>query len=91
MRLLLTQRTWGLRGGRGASRTSTSSGKARVERSRTAPAGATARWPALKVFFTIGYTANAIVHHGVLDHGVNLIGKPLSASALAAKVGRIGF
>jgi len=27
----------------------------------------------------------------VLDHGVNLIGKPLSASALAAKVGRIGF
>ena len=52
---------------------------------------ASARWPALKVLFTTGYTANAIVHHGVLDHGVNFIGKPFSISALAAKIKSIGF
>ncbi len=52
---------------------------------------ATDRWPALKVLFTTGYTANAIVHHGVLDHGVNFIGKPFSISALAAKIKSIGF
>ena len=49
------------------------------------------RWPALKVLFTTGYTANAIVHHGVLDHGVNFIGKPFSISALAAKIKSLGF
>jgi signal transduction histidine kinase/CheY-like chemotaxis protein len=52
---------------------------------------ATERRPALKVLFTTGYTANAIVHHGVLDHGVNFIGKPFSISALAAKIKSIGF
>ncbi|MBS0548599.1 MAG: response regulator, partial [Proteobacteria bacterium] len=52
---------------------------------------ATERWPYLKVLFTTGYTANAIVHHGVLDHGVNFIGKPFSISALAAKIKSIGF
>lgn len=52
---------------------------------------ATARWPALKVLFTTGYTANAIVHHGMLDPGVNFIGKPFSIAALAAKIKSIGF
>jgi signal transduction histidine kinase/CheY-like chemotaxis protein len=52
---------------------------------------ATERWPYLKVLFTTGYTANAIVHHGVLDHGVNFIGKPFSISALAAKIKSFGF
>jgi signal transduction histidine kinase/CheY-like chemotaxis protein len=52
---------------------------------------ATERWPYLKVLFTTGYTANAIVHHGVLDHGVNFIGKPFSIAALAAKIKSIGF
>jgi signal transduction histidine kinase len=52
---------------------------------------ATERWPHLKVLFTTGYTANAIVHHGVLDHGVNFIGKPFSIAALAAKVKSIGL
>jgi signal transduction histidine kinase len=52
---------------------------------------ATERWPHLKVLFTTGYTANAIVHHGVLDHGVNFIGKPFSIAALAAKIKSIGF
>jgi hypothetical protein len=38
-----------------------------------------------------GYTANAIVHHGVIDAGVNLLGKPFSVSALAAKIKAMGF
>ena len=50
-----------------------------------------ARRPDLKVLFTTGYTANAIVHHGVLDPGVNFIGKPFSISALAAKIKGMGF
>jgi signal transduction histidine kinase len=49
------------------------------------------RRPALKVLFTTGYTANAIVHHGVLDPGVNFLGKPFSISALAAKIKSMGF
>jgi len=52
---------------------------------------ATARRPELKVLFTTGYTANAIVHHGMLDPGVNFIGKPFSISALAAKIKSMGF
>ena len=36
------------------------------------------RRPGLKVLFTTGYTRNAIVHHGRLDPGVELIGKPFS-------------
>jgi PAS domain S-box-containing protein len=44
------------------------------------------RRPGLKVLFTTGYTRNAIVHHGRLDPGVHMIGKPYSFSALGAKV-----
>jgi signal transduction histidine kinase/CheY-like chemotaxis protein len=47
---------------------------------------ATRRRPGLKVLFTTGYTRNAIVHHGRLDPGVHMIGKPYSFSALGAKV-----
>jgi signal transduction histidine kinase/CheY-like chemotaxis protein len=47
---------------------------------------ATQRWSSLKVLFTTGYTRNAIVHHGRLDDGVHLIGKPYSLSDLGAKV-----
>ncbi len=42
--------------------------------------------PGLKVLFTTGYTRNAIVHHGRLDAGIHLIGKPFSFQELAAKV-----
>ncbi|NQW51007.1 MAG: response regulator, partial [Rhodospirillales bacterium] len=52
---------------------------------------AVARRPDLKVLYTTGYTANAIVHHGVIDAGVNLLGKPFSVSALAAKFKGMGF
>ncbi len=44
------------------------------------------RRPDLKVLFTTGYTRNAVVHNGVLDPGVELIGKPFTIEELAAKV-----
>jgi CheY-like chemotaxis protein len=40
----------------------------------------------LKVLFTTGYAQNAIIHHGRLDRGVQLIVKPFNFSGLAAKV-----
>jgi CheY-like chemotaxis protein len=42
--------------------------------------------PRLKVLFTTGYARNAIVHHGRLDPGVQLITKPFTYADLAAKV-----
>ena len=44
------------------------------------------RRPDLRVLFTTGYTRNAVVHNGVLDAGVELIGKPFTMGELAAKV-----
>ena len=44
------------------------------------------RRPDIKVLFTTGYTRNAVVHNGVLDPGVELIGKPFNLEALAAKL-----
>ena len=42
--------------------------------------------PDLKVLFTTGYARNAIVHHGRLDPGVQLITKPFSMADLATRV-----
>jgi len=42
--------------------------------------------PDLKVLFTTGYARNAIVHHGRLDKGVQLLTKPFSFKDLAAKI-----
>ena len=42
--------------------------------------------PELKVLFTTGYARNAIVHHGRLDPGVELITKPFTYMDLAAKL-----
>jgi signal transduction histidine kinase/CheY-like chemotaxis protein len=42
--------------------------------------------PGLPVLFTTGYTRNAIVHHGRLDPGVNLLGKPYTQQDLARKL-----
>ena len=58
---------------------------------RQLAAAACALRPTLKVLYTTGYTANAIVHQGVLDDGVNFIGKPFSIDALAAKVKSLGL
>ncbi|WP_200932572.1 PAS domain-containing protein [Pseudorhodoferax sp. Leaf267] len=44
------------------------------------------RRPGLKVLFTTGYTRNAVVHNGVLDPGVHLIGKPFNIDELGARV-----
>jgi CheY-like chemotaxis protein len=44
------------------------------------------RRPKLKVLFTTGYTRNAIIHHGRLDPGVNLIGKPYTVTELGARI-----
>jgi PAS domain S-box-containing protein len=40
----------------------------------------------LKVLFTSGYAQNAIVHHGRLDAGVELLVKPFTFTALATKI-----
>jgi CheY-like chemotaxis protein len=45
-----------------------------------------ARRPRIKVLFMTGYSRNAIVHQGRLDQGVELIQKPLTQFALAAKI-----
>jgi signal transduction histidine kinase len=42
--------------------------------------------PGLKLLFTTGFTRNAVVHNGVLDHGVNFIAKPFTIDQLAAKL-----
>ena len=44
------------------------------------------RRPHLKVLFTTGYTRSAVVHNGVLDPGVEMIGKPFTLDALAVKL-----
>lgn len=45
--------------------------------------------PEIKILFTSGYTENAIVHHGRLDHGVHLLNKPYRRQELAAKVRKV--
>ncbi|WP_211250683.1 PAS domain S-box protein [Arenimonas donghaensis] len=45
--------------------------------------------PGLNVLFTSGYTENAIVHSGRLDHDVELLSKPYSREQLADKVRRL--
>ena len=45
--------------------------------------------PDLRVLFTTGYTRNAVVHNGILDLGVEMIGKPFTIEQLATKVRRV--
>ncbi|WP_202325832.1 CHASE3 domain-containing protein [Mesorhizobium sp. 113-3-9] len=47
---------------------------------------AVARQPGLKVIFTTGFTRNAVVHNGVLDHDVHFLAKPFTIEQLGAKL-----
>jgi CheY-like chemotaxis protein len=47
------------------------------------------RAPEIKVLFTTGYARNAIVHNGVLDSGVDLLGKPFTTEALGRKIAQV--
>ena len=42
--------------------------------------------PTMRILYMSGYTDDAIVHHGVLEHGVHFIAKPFSATELRQKV-----
>ena len=45
--------------------------------------------PEMKCIFMSGYTANVIAHHGVLEPGMNFIGKPFTIEALAVKLRQV--
>jgi PAS domain S-box-containing protein len=45
--------------------------------------------PDVPILFTSGYTENAIVHHGRLDDGVNLLSKPYARDELARRVAQL--
>jgi CheY-like chemotaxis protein len=47
------------------------------------------RLPTLLVLFTTGYTRNAIIHQGRLDHGVEFIFKPFTYVALLTKIQQV--
>ena len=44
------------------------------------------RRPRIKALFTSGYAESAIVHHGQLDEGIELLTKPFTREALARRV-----
>lgn len=50
---------------------------------------ATARYPRLKVLLTTGYASDAIVRNGWRDPAMELIAKPFTSAALAAKIRQV--
>ena len=45
--------------------------------------------PGMRVIHMSGYAERAIVHHGVLEPGINYLAKPITASSLLAKVRQV--
>jgi two-component system, cell cycle sensor histidine kinase and response regulator CckA len=54
-------------------------GKAMAEWLRTT-------YPGLKILFTSGYSDEAIIQHGVLEIGIEFLGKPYTPATLVRKV-----
>ena len=46
-------------------------------------------YPGLRVLYLSGYTGNAIVHHGMLDPGIDFIQKPFNSQELLTKIREI--
>ena len=42
--------------------------------------------PRLKVLYMTGYSRSAVVHHGRVDHGIDLLQKPISTQVLASRL-----
>ena len=42
--------------------------------------------PGLRVLYMTGYSRNAVVHHGRLDEGVELLQKPITQTHLATRI-----
>jgi len=47
------------------------------------------RRPTIKVLYTTAYAQNAVLHHGRLDPGVQLLSKPFNHADLASKIRRV--
>lgn len=45
--------------------------------------------PGIKILYNSGYTGEAIDKHGILEPGINFIGKPFTGQALAVKVRQV--